>query len=162
MEILRDTKGIDLAIAGLGGNAPEPEKTSPTAEPVGDAWLVIPANRGQVLARIDVTVRPGQGPLVDAVGPGAAEQLRKPPADQIRALSDELAEFEKSSDADPAFVAQKRQELVDARARDKALADQPLRAPAQGSYFALTQIRIVKGLACDTGVQDAKFAYNKA
>ena len=162
IDMLRSIQGVDLAIAGLGGNTPEPEKITPTADRVGDAWLVIPANRGQVVARIDVTVRPGTGPLVDAVGPGAAQLLRQGLAARINALTEEIAGFEKSADADPAFVAQNKQELADARAEDAALAATPLRPPAQGSYFALTQIRIVKALACDVPVQEAKFAYNKA
>jgi hypothetical protein len=162
LDLVRSAPGIDLAIAGLGTNTPEPDKVSPTAYQVGDAWVVIPANRGQVISRIDVTLRPGQGPLIDAVGPGAAELLRQRLAARIEVLTAELASFEKSTDADPAFVAQKRQELLDVRAEDQALIKQPLRAPATGSYFALTQIKIKKSLACDLEVQDAKVAYSKA
>jgi hypothetical protein len=162
MDLVRAAPGIDLAIAGIGTNTPEPGEVSPTAYQVDDAWLVIPANRGQVVSRIDVTLRPGQAPLVDAVGPGAAELLRQRLAARIEVLTAELASFEKSTDADPAFVAQKRQELADARAEDQALNKNPLRAPATGSYFALTQVKIKKSLACDIEIQDAKVAYSKA
>ena len=54
MTLVRDIGGVDLAIAGLGENAPEPDKIEVEATKVGDGWLVIPANRGQVLSRVGI------------------------------------------------------------------------------------------------------------
>jgi 2',3'-cyclic-nucleotide 2'-phosphodiesterase (5'-nucleotidase family) len=71
VKLMRDVGGIDLAVAGLGALAPEPDEVENEAQRVGDGWLITPANRGQIVARVDVTVR-GGGVLVDAVGPGAA------------------------------------------------------------------------------------------
>ena len=160
--LVRAAKGVDLAIAGLGSVAPEPDKVSPVARDVDGAWMVIPANRGQVVSRLDITLRPGGGPLVDAVGEGAAEVLRQELAARIQAQSEELATFEKQADADPAFLAVKRRELAELHAEDEALTKNPLRVPAKGSYFALTQVRIRKKLACDTEIQAAKTAYSRA
>jgi len=161
-DLVRSVSGIDVAVAGLGALAPEPDRVSPRAEQVNGAWLVIPANRGQVVSRIAVTVRPGGGPLIDAVGPAAAAVERAALAERIAGLEKELAAFAKDASADPAFVARKKQELADARADDAKLAADPLRAPAKGSYFTLEQVRIARKLACDGAVQQAKVAYNKA
>lgn len=157
----RDAGGIDLTIAGLGALAPEPEKMNPRAEKVNGGWLIVPANRGQVVARIELTVRAGAAPLVDAIGPASAEAERARLGAEIQTRTDELAGFAKDPSADKAFVAQKQQELADLRAQVDQLAKQPLQAPAQGSYFTLAMVRIAKKLACDAQVQDAKVAYSR-
>ena len=54
---------------GSAPTRPSPSASTIEAEKVGDGWLVIPANRGQVVAPLDVTLRRRAGPLVDAVGP---------------------------------------------------------------------------------------------
>ncbi|MCA9676223.1 MAG: hypothetical protein KC464_14380, partial [Myxococcales bacterium] len=127
----------------------------------GDAWMVVPGNRGQVVSRLELTVR-GGGPLTDAIGAGAAAQLGAELDARIDAAAKELAGFQADATADPAFVAQKQQELAAMRAERKALDDQPLRIPAAGSWFTLTQVKIRKDLACDAAVQDAKLAYDHA
>ena len=160
--LLRATKGIDLAIGGLGAAAPEPEQIDVKAEQIGDAWLVIPANRGQVVAKLELTVRPAAGPLVDALGPEAALAERTRLGDEATSLANDLAGYEKDPTADKAFVAQKKQELADLRAKIDALTKDPTRAPAQGSYFTLAMVRISKKLACDAAVQTAKIDYSKA
>jgi hypothetical protein len=160
--LVRSAKGVDLAIAGLGALAPEPDKMDARAEQVGDAWLVIPANRGQVVAKIELTLRPGSAPLLDAIGPAAAEAERAKLGGEATSLANDLAGFEKDPTADKAFVAQKKQELAELRARIDALAKDPTRAPATGSYFTLAMVRISKKLACDAAVQTAKSDYAKA
>jgi hypothetical protein len=159
-ELARAVKGIDLTIAGLGALAPEPDKTDPRAQKIGDGWLVVPANRGQIVSRLELTIR-GGGPLVDAMGPAAAEAERARLTAASASLKDELTGFEKDPSADKRFVAQKRQELADMQAQLDALAKQPLRAPDTGSYFTLAQVRISKQLACDAQVQQLKVAYSK-
>lgn len=158
----RAAKGVDIAIAGLGALAPEPDKTDRRAAQVGDAWLVVPGNRGQLVARLDITLRPGAAPLVDAIGEPAAQDERARLATTIAELDAQLAGFAKDPAADPAFIAQKRRELDDARARDQALAKSPLQAPATGSYFTFQQVTINKKLACDAAIDTAKVAYSKA
>lgn len=159
---VRTLKGVDVAIAGLGALAPEPDKIDRRPEQLGDAWLVVPGNRGQIVSRLDITLRPGTAPLVDAIGPVAAEVERGRLAKQIDELGGELAAFAKDPSADPSFVAQKQRELDDAKARDQALAKTPLQAPATGSYFAFQQVTINKKLACDGAIDAAKVEYSKA
>jgi hypothetical protein len=154
--------GIDLAVLGLGQQAPEPEHVPIQAEDVDGTWIVIPGNRGQVVSRLAITVRPGGGALVDAIGPAAATALGADLDAQVGRLDDELAAAAKDPSADPAFVATKRQERDQLAAERAALAKQPLRIPARGSYFMLEQVRITKKLACDAEVDAAKTAYDRA
>jgi hypothetical protein len=158
--LVRDIGGIDIAIGGLGLNAPEPEKIEIEPTKVGDTWLVIPANRGQVLSRVDVYLHDGGGALADAVGPGAAKAKIAAIDRQLTALDADFAKFAKDTSADPKFVAQKKAER-EALAADKAkLSAQPLMPPAKGSFFTLDQIRINKTLACSIPVQDAVKNYD--
>ncbi len=162
VKLLEATPGIDIAILGMGLESPEPDRVRPRAEQRGTAWLVIPGNRGQVVPRITVTLRDGDAPLVDAVGPAAAAELGVELDERIAAAKQELAGFEADPTADPAFVGQKRQELAGLEAERADLTAHPLRVPESGSYFTLEQIRIQKGLACDANVQAAKQAYAAA
>jgi len=152
---------IDLAVLGLGAQAPEPDQVAPRAEDVDGTWVVIPANRGQVVSRIELTVK-GGGPLVDAIGPAAAAVVGADLDQQLAALDDELAAYAKDPSADPAFVATKHRERDQLAADRQALAKTPLRAPAKGSWFTLEQVRITKRLACDSTVDAAKAAYDRA
>jgi hypothetical protein len=159
--LVREIGGIDLAIAGLGLEAPEPDHIEIEPQHVGDGWLVVPANRGQVLARLDVTLR-GPGPLADAVGPGAAAAKLARIDPQLAALDADLAAFARDKAADPAFVRQKQQERAQLAADRDRLQAHPLVVPPHGSYVTLDQIKIGKALACDTAVQDAVSKFYRA
>ncbi|MGN6109475.1 MAG: multiheme c-type cytochrome [Kofleriaceae bacterium] len=161
-KLVREIGGIDLAVAGLGLEAPEPERIDIEPQKVGDGWLIVPANRGQVVSRIDVTVRGDGGPLVDAVGPATAEIQLGALDKQIAALEADLARFASDKDADPAFVRQKRDEVAELTAKRDRLRKQPLVIPAKGNYFTLAQLRINKTLACSTEVQDEVTAFYRA
>lgn len=160
--MIRDIGGIDISIAGLGAVAPEPEDVSPEADKVGDGWLVIPGNRGQVVSRLDVTLRPGGGALVDAVGKGAAAAKIAQLDRQLKALDADLAKFAQDKDADAKFVEAKKREREQVAARRKQLEARPLVVPASGSYFTLEQVRINKTLACSVPVRDAIKAFDVA
>lgn len=160
-QLVRDIGGIDLAVAGLGLTAPEPNEVDIEPQPVGDGWMVIPANRGQVVSRVDITVR-GGGPLIDAIGPAAASAKLATLDQQLAALDADLAAFAKDAAADKAFVAQKQTERAQLAADRDRLKVRPLVIPPRGSYFTLEQIRINKALACNTSVQDAVAKYNRA
>ncbi len=161
--LARSIGGIDLAVAGLGLVAPEPEGVEAEATQVGDGWLVVPANRGQVVSRIDVTLRGGApGPLADAGGKAAAAAKIAEIERRLAALDADLARFAADRAADPAFVKQKQGERDQlARERDR-LAKQPLAIPARGSYFTLEQVRINKTRACQAQVQAAVTAFYRA
>jgi hypothetical protein len=161
VKLVRDIGGVDLAVAGLGLDAPDPERIEIEPQHVGDGWLVAPANRGQIVARLDMTVR-GPGPLADAIGPGAAAAKLAQLDKQLAALDADLAAFAADKSADPAFVAQKKQERAQLAADRDRLKAHPLAAPPRGSYFTLEQIRINKTLACNTAVQDAVSKFFRA
>jgi hypothetical protein len=124
---------------------------------VGGAWLFQPANRGQVVSRLELTWR-GTGGFADALGPGRIAGLEA----QLARLREDVAGWEKDPGADPAFLAQKRDELVELERERAALERSPYKIPDQGSYFALTQVAIKKGLPCDVQTRDAKQALDRA
>lgn len=159
--LVREIGGIDVAIAGLGQQAPEPDRVEGEAERIGDGWLVIPANRGQTISRLDVTLRPGPG-LADAVGPAGARARAEVIARQLAELDAELARFATDATADRAFVAAKQREREALAARRDALLGRPLVVPATGSYFTFEQVRVAKGLACAPGVVEAIAAFDLA
>jgi hypothetical protein len=158
--LVRDIGGIDLAIAGLGALAPEPDRVEVEPTKVGDGWLVVPANRGQVVSRLDVYVRDGK--LADAIGKGAATTKIAQVDKQIASLDAELAKFAQDKDADPKFVAAKKSERDQLIAQKNALVATPLVVPQQGSFFTLEQLRINKTLACSPPVRDAIKGYDLA
>ena len=161
VKLVRDIGGIDVAVAGLGLAAPEPEVIDTEATKVGDGWLVVPGNRGQVVSKLDITLR-GTGPLADAIGPGGAAAKMQSIDKQLAALDADLAKFAADKDADPAFVARKQAEREELAKQKAQLAQSPLVVPASGPYFTLDQIRVNKQLACAVQVQDSVTAFNRA
>jgi hypothetical protein len=159
--MMRDIGGIDLAVAGLGAVAPEPDRIEIEPTKVGDGWLVVPANRGQVVSRLDVYVR-GSGHLADAVGGAAAKSKIAQLDHQIASTDAELAKFAQDKDADPKFVAAKKTERDQLIADKNKLVAQPLVVPPQGNYFTLEQLKINKTLACSPPVRDAIKGYDLA
>jgi hypothetical protein len=161
-KLSRDIGGVDVTVAGLGLNAPEPERTEQEAEHLGDGWLVIPANRGQILSRLDVTVRPGRHGLADAIGPAAAKARAEVLTRRLAELNGDLTKFQADPTADPGFVAAKRTEHATMVAERDALLAHPLVVPPLGSYFTFEQVRIAKGLACRPEVVSAIAAFDLA
>lgn len=159
--LVRGIGGIDIAVAGLGKNAPEPELVESAATKIGDTWMVVPVNRGQILPRFDVTLR-GAGPLADAIGAGAAKAKIAMLDARLAGLDADLARFASDKNADQGFVAQKQSERAQLAADRAQLVAHPVIAPANGSYFTLEQIKIGKTLACSTAVQDAVKAFDHA
>jgi hypothetical protein len=113
------------------------------------------------LSRVDITLR-GDGPLVDAVGPAAAAAKAADIDRQIAGIDADLAKFAQDKDADPKFIAAKKDERTRLVAERDRLKAQPLVAPAKGSYFTLEQIRINKALACSAPVQKLVLDYDRA
>ncbi|HEU5055102.1 MAG TPA: multiheme c-type cytochrome, partial [Kofleriaceae bacterium] len=150
-----DVKGIDFLV--VGQNAPgEPGKVSDVPDQVGSTWLVQPANRGQVVSRLEIAVR-GAGPFADAIGPARVPILEA----RLAEAKAELATFEKDTGADADFVRLKRGEVATMEKDLAALRDAPLRMPAKGSWFTLEQVRIKRKLACDPDTQAAKKELDK-
>ncbi|HSN30372.1 MAG TPA: multiheme c-type cytochrome [Kofleriaceae bacterium] len=153
VKLVKDIGGIDFTIAGLGLDAPEPDRISIEPEKVGDGWLVIPANRGQVVSRLDLYVR-GGSPFADAVGQAAASAKLAMLDKQLVTLDADLAKFKADTSADPTFIKQKEGERAQLAAQRDALKAHPLVVPARGSFFTLDQIRINKTLACSVPTLD--------
>jgi len=154
--------GIDLAIAGLGQNAPEPEVIDITPTKIDNGWLVIPGNRGQIVSRIDVYERGAPSPLADAIGAAAAKAKIAQLDKDLASRDAELARFAADKTADQAFVAAKQKERAQVAAEREQLTKQPLVVPATGSYFTLDQVKINKALACSVKTQDMVTAFYAA
>ncbi len=161
VQLVRDLPGVDVAVAGLGLEAPEPERVETEATKVGDAWMVIPANRGQVISRLEVAYR-GPGPLVDAGGAAAAKEKIAYLDRQIAKLDVDLKAMDADPSADKAFVKQKHDEHAQYAKQRADLVANPVQKPASGSYFTLEQVRIGKALACDVEVQSFVTGYYRA
>jgi hypothetical protein len=156
--LARAAPGIDLLV--VGHDVPEPP--APAPETVGATTLVAPANRGQVLTRIDLHVDAAGGPLTDAVGPERAAAEGRILDERIARLAADVAKWEQDPGAEQAFVEKNRAELARMRRERQALADQPLRAPAQGSWFVIRAVPIARRMACDPAVVAEKQALDRA
>jgi hypothetical protein len=159
-ELSRAVPGIDFAV--VGQTVPNQTVTI-RHEPVlvKDTWLIEPTDHGQVVARVDVTVR-GEGGFSDAIGKAQAEASVAALDKKIEALKADLAKWEKDPSGDKAWVADKRRELAENERERKELGERPLRVPESGNWFVLSQIEIKKGLACNKAVQDAKLSFDVA
>lgn len=158
--LVREVGGMDFAV--IGAEAPaDPAKVSDEPIRAGDTWLIQPADRGQVVSRLELTVR-GKGAFSDAIGPARARVEIADLEESIAELSGKLAAWKAAPDADPGFVAAKEAELEQQRARVSKLKTSPLDIPESGPHFVLEQIRIAKGLPCSPEVVAAKKAYDRA
>ena len=159
-DLARAVPGIDFLI--IGQNAPEPDQVVHEPLRVGDTFLVQPANRGQVVTRLDVTVRDEQGPLTDAIGPDRAAGAVRDLEAQIDSLAADLARWKADPTAEAAFVQAKERELTTLQAQRDELQKRPLQAPDTGSWFVMAQVSINKKLPCNQDIQRAKSAFNEA
>jgi Cytochrome c554 and c-prime len=161
-ELANAIGGIDLVVAGLGGAAPEPDRVKPRADELpSGGFMVIPGNRGQVVSRIEVTLRAGAG-MTDAGGRAEAQVRFAQIEKRIPVIEADLVRFASDPSADPAFIAAKKKELAQQQNELAQLKRSPLRIPAQGSFFTLEQVRINKKLSCDLEVQAQTASYFQA
>lgn len=159
-ELARAVPGIDFVVVGQTVRSSKLViKHDPI--PVGSAWLVEPSDRGQVVSRLDLTVR-GGGKFADAIGKSRAEAEVAELDERIAALRDRLDEWKSAPDADPAFLSKKKKELAGLEAEKKSLSEHPVQAPKKGSYFTLSQIPVKRSLPCHEAVQAEKVAFDKA
>jgi hypothetical protein len=129
---------------------------APRADAVGRAYILSPANELQKVGRVDVVLRPGAGPLVDAGGPEATELRRAEVARALERLDGELASWStKSAGADAAFVAAKRKEREALAAEKATLAAARWTPPATGSYFTNRLIALRRSLPRDPAIASA-------
>lgn len=159
--LVKQTQGISFAIVGRTIQETELRiRHEPTL--VDKTWLIEPADRGQVLAQLDISLpTTAKGDFADAIGESRAqiaiEDLEEDAVDQRR----ELEEWKKDKNADKAFLAQKVRELESLEAEIASLKKSPLRIPKDKNWFVFSQKRIAKSLSCDTDVVAMKKAYDK-
>ena len=158
VELVKQVPGIDVAL--VGQNAPEPDRILPGPSRVGDSWLIQPANRGQIVTRLDVTLR-GDSPLTDAIGEARAKVEIKRLQQRLAKLEEQLKQWTSDPDADKAFVSAKKDERNELATRISTLQSSPLAIPKSGNWFVMEQVRIRKGLPCDKNVQTAKEHYDR-
>jgi hypothetical protein len=159
--LVRAIGGVDLSIAGLGLAAPEPDDVEPEPTKIDSGWMVIPANRGQVVSRIDVHVVKG-GPMVEIFGADAAAAKVARDDKDLAARDAELATFAADPTADPAFVATKKRERDQLAAERDNLKNHPAQVPTDRSSLSLAQVRINKTLACSVPAQTAVTKFYEA
>ncbi len=129
---------------------------SPRADAVGHAFLLAPADELQRVGRLDIVLRPGGGPLVDAGGPEATELRKAEVARALERLDGELASWSKGgAPADPSFVAAKRKEREALGAEKARLEASAWAPPAQGSYFTNRLVALRRSLPRDPGIAAA-------
>jgi len=151
--LLQAAPGVDFAVFGLdvGEGMPEPE-------PVGEAWLVAPADQGRRAARIDLYrgEAPAGAHLSLARFDGEAGRARTLLRLDKRkaALAEQLAAFRADKSADPAFVAARAEELRQVTAERDRAATAPLTPPA-GPYFTYALVPIRTKLPRDPAVAAA-------
>lgn len=159
IKLARKAKGMDFVV--VGSHAPDPDLVSSAPTKVGKAWVLQPANRGQIVTRVDVTVRSG-GAFADAIGPARAATMIKQLKANTVELKKKLAFWKQNNSSDPFFVKTKETQLAEMTTKLKALQKSALQIPATGNYFVMQQVRIAKALPCNAAVQTAKRAYDKA
>jgi Cytochrome c554 and c-prime len=159
-DLARAVPGIDFLL--VGQNAPEPDQVAEAPMRVGDTYLVQPANRGQVVTRLDLTIRDDQGALTDAIGQARAAGAVRELDAQIESLSSDLARWKADPSAEASFVQAKERELAALEEQRDALKKRPLQAPDAGSWFVMDQVSINKKLPCHQEIQSAKNAFNQA
>jgi hypothetical protein len=155
-DLARAVAGIDFVV--VGQNAPAaPERVVDAPEAAGTAWLVQPADRGQIVSRIDIALRgddagDGKARFADAVGEARARVQVVDVEKRATELRAELEAWKNDPSADRAFVGEKEKELRALEAERDRLKAEPLQVPDKGSWFTLSQVRIRKALACDREV----------
>ncbi len=159
IKLARKAKGMDFVV--VGRQAPEPDLISNGPRKVGTTWVVQPANRGQIVTRLDISVR-ADGTFVDAVGDVRAKQLVSQLTEQVAKLKNKLVVWKEGNSSDPYFVKTKETELAEMTKKLNGLRKNPLQIPAKGNYFVMQQVKIRKALPCNAELQQAKLAFDKA
>jgi hypothetical protein len=162
VQIAKQIGNINFVVGAIGVEAPEPDHVPARTEEIAPGmFLLLPANRGQIVSRVDITVR-SNGGFTDAVGPGAARDATAVLAKQMESLDKELVEFAKDPSADAGFVSAKKKEREELAAKKASFAASPWQIPATGNFFGFEQVRISKALACNAAIQTATDGYNQS
>jgi len=149
-KLLTAVPGIDFAIFGL-----DVEEGMIEPEPVGNAWLVAPADQGRRAAKLELSR--GDAPkgthLTFARFDGEAGRVRAlARLDRRKAALEELLKaFAADKTADPSFLAARKLELTELVADRARVASEKPQAP-KPPYFSYTLVPIRQSLPRDPTV----------
>lgn len=157
-DLAKAVPGMDFVL--ISQILPEPDEVRAEPMQVGDSWLFMPANRGQVVSRLRLNRR-GEGTFADALGEVRAQGEIERMGEELANLRADLKKWSEDPSADKAFVASKKAEVDALAARQAKLRAEPLQVPDTGNYFTLAQLEIHKGLDCQPTLVAAKRAYDQ-
>jgi hypothetical protein len=144
-KLVRAVPGIRFAVVGaeVGDGMAEPE-------PVGDAWLIAPADQARFVAQVKLHLAPGDKHALKLIAGEAARARANEKADtRIATLKTQLEAWKKDPSADPAFVAARQKEL------DELIAakNHPTAAPAPtGPWFEYALVPVRHTIAQDPAI----------
>jgi hypothetical protein len=148
------TGAVDIIVVGQGVGA----EGMARADQIEGTFIVAPADELQKVGRLELVLRgPSGGPRIKLVDAGGAEARALEVAEVAKKrgqLEAEIAAFARDPQADPAFVAGRRQELKELVQRQQALA-QAFAPPAEGSYFINQLIPLRRALPRDPALATA-------
>jgi hypothetical protein len=136
-------EGVWFGVVGqdVGEGMAEPE-------PVGNAWLVAPADQGRRVARIELHVKNGRPERVAFGGENERKLQLERTRKRIESLTLQLAEWKRDPNADKSFVAAREAELTELEGtRQKLETTQP--SPPPGSYFTYSLVPVRRTLQRD-------------
>ena len=144
--LVRAVPGIRFAIVGaeVGDGMSEPE-------PVGDGWLMAPADLARFAVKLTVEVK-GPGSLTLAPGAAGRKRELERTDKRIATLRAQLSEWKKDATADAGFVAARQQELEALVAARQQLASGPPPPPPTGNWFSYELVPMRHTIARDPAV----------
>lgn len=158
-----ETRRLMQAVDGIGFGivGAEVGEGMPEAEPVGDGFLVAPADEGRRAVQIALHVKKEGLRLVPFAGEAQrTARLAKVEA-RIVTLGQQLAAWKKDPEADAAFVAAREEELgALERERTRLRTEQP--TPPASSYFTYALVPIKRALRRDAQVAKKLAALDRA
>ena len=146
--LVKAVPGIAFAVVGadVGEGMAEPE-------PVGDAWLMAPADLARFAVKLTIERR-GDGPFVLYAGEAARKRAGEKADKRIATLQAQLAEWKKDATADKAFVAARQKELDELIGERKVLQTRAEPPPATGNWFSYELAPVRHVIARDPEIAD--------
>jgi Cytochrome c554 and c-prime len=142
-DLLKQLDGVWFGVVGadVDDGMPEPE-------PVGNAWLVAPADQGRRVVRIELHVKNGRPERVLFGGEGQRKLQLERTKKRIETLTLQLDDWKKDVTADKAFIEARENERAELKEELRRLeTTQP--SPPPGSYFTYTLVPVRRTLARD-------------
>jgi hypothetical protein len=145
--LLKQLDGVWFGVVGaeVGEGMAEPE-------PVGNAFLVAPADQGRRVAKIELHVLDGKPKLVMFGGEAERQRQLERAHKRVAVLGQQLAAWKKDPSADPAFVAAREKELKDLQAEQARLEKEKPVAP-RTSYVSYALVPVKRALPQDARVE---------